>query len=243
MTVFEPAIERLSFLDGQTLASRDFIEEQRNGQRFRTLHNRYLHRSWGISVGLHVVINPNRLSALVQPGLAIDSLGNTVILLQAVTVPAPRLTQAQVLALAVTAPGTFEWWSARDLTFGQQVPLGAAFVSNGVISGNLDLSVRRYAQSFAAPRLATGATAAGRTSWQDGPGPATWIEVAIDTGDAGFVGVPQYFAMIQANDPRVCIVSAGPRSFTVRVIGATAQQAEAEAWTVSWVGIENGGSV
>lgn len=240
MTAFSPPMERLNFVDGQTLTSRDLRDGERNNDRLRAFHNRYLHDTWGISFGLQVAMAANHLAAIVQPGYAIDGFGNGVILLQEVTVRAPRLAQAEALALAVSSPGTFEWWSARDLTLGVQVPLGAAFIKDGVVSGLIDLSVRRYARSFAVPRLANGATEAGQTGWTDSSGPATWIEATIDTRDAGFVGLPQYFAAVEPAGACVRIVSTAPQSFVARIIGATAK--EAEAWTVSWVGVESGGS-
>lgn len=239
MNGFLPPFERLQYVDGQVLASRDLREAERDNQRLRALHVRYLHRTWGISLGLGIAAAPNRLAGIVQPGYAIDAFGNGIFVRTDVTVETPRLSQAQVLALALSAPGTLEWWLPRDLVPGAQVLLGAAFVSSGLISGAIDASVRRYARSFAAPRLATGDT--GATHWTDSPGPATWVETVVDTASAGFVGAPQYFATLQPSGARMNIVSAGPQSFIARVIGATAQEAEAEAWTVSWIGIESEG--
>jgi hypothetical protein len=190
---------------------------------------------------LQVVVSANYRAAIVQAGYAIDSQGNLILVSTDTTVEAQVLAQQQMLALALSAPGELAWWQPSDLAPGAQVLLGAALVTKGLISGAFDTSMRRYLQSFAAPRLSTGSTVAGQTDWVDSTSQATYVETAVDTTAAGFVSSPQYFATIQPKDESILIVSTGPQSFTARVIGATAQKAKADAWTVSWVGIESAG--
>lgn len=245
MSGFLPPIERLTFLDGQTLSAADFNEAWKDDEQFHALHNRYLHRTWGISTGLDAAIASNHLAAIVQPGYAIDALGRDIVILNETTVPAPVLPLAQVLLLTADSGGTCEWWSPYALKPGEQVPLLAAYVANGKIVGSPDFSRRRYVHSMAVPRVATGATESGHTGWTDGPAPTAWIEATIDTTDGGFVNSPQYFAWLDPPNGQLFIESTAAQSFVVRVLpgAANAAQAESDGWAVHWIGIETGGAL
>jgi hypothetical protein len=241
MNAFTPALERLQYVDGQLLAARDFRDAERVGERLLALHTRFLHKTWGIVAGLEISVAANKAAAIVKPGFAIDRYGNSIFVLETPSVETPALAQAQVLALALTPPGVLEWRLPADVSPGDQIVLSAAFVSNGVISGAIDTSVRRYVQSFAAPQLAAGVTGAAQTNWVDSAGPATWVQASIDTSAAGFVTTPQYFASVRPSGARLHFVSTKPQSFLARIIGANAKQAQAEGWTISWIGIESEG--
>jgi hypothetical protein len=241
MSAFVPPLERLQYVDGQVLAARDLSATQENNERLRAFHNRYLHQTWGVAAGLATAASSNSRAVVVQAGYAIDAYGQSIFVSSETTVDLPLSAQSQVMALALSAPGTLEWWLPQDLTPGTQVLLCAAFVTNGLISGDLDTSVRRSVTSFAAPRLATGSTVAGQTIWTDSPGDAQWVQTTVDTSAAGLVQSPQYFPTLQPAGNSVLVVSAGPLSFVARVVGSTSKDANAGSWTVSWVGIESEG--
>ncbi len=239
---FAPPIDRLDFLDGQTFAAQDLNDAALGLSRYRALHNRYLHRTWGIAFGLGAAVSSSFEEAVVQPGYAIGAGGEDVLLLTPTKVAAPNLPNPQTLLLAASPGGALEWWTPHATDIGAQVPLMAAYIDGGKISGTPDFNVRRYAHSLAQPRLGSGVTSAGHTGWTDSSGPVPWIEATVDTSGAGFVKSPQYFASLSPPDAAVLMVSAGPQSFTVRVVGGdTAAEAESEQWTVTWVGIESGG--
>jgi hypothetical protein len=240
--ILEP-IDRIAFLDGQTLSARDFNDQWRNEARYRAMHNRYLHRTWGIALGLEASIAAGGRAAVVEPGYAIDSAGNDVLLLGQKEVAVPDLPLAQVFMLAIAAGGVCEWWPAKAWVTGPHVPLLAAWAQNGAMAGAVDFDVRRYAHSMAIPRMAAGSTEARHTRWKAGAGPAVWIEAVVDTSDGGFVASPQYFVEADPSGAQVFIVRADPQSFTARMLSGavTAAQAEAAGWTIHWLGIESGG--
>ena len=81
----EIPLERITWRDGQLLASRDLRDEIRGDDRFRHLHVRYLHRSWGIVTGFEVTaLGPQTLR--VAPGFALDIEGRELLLAEAANV-------------------------------------------------------------------------------------------------------------------------------------------------------------
>ena len=230
----EAAICRWPALDGP-----GFEEAEQIHERLLALHTHFLHKTWGIATGLHISVAANHTAAIVAPGYAIDHDGESIFVLETPSIEAPLLAKAQMLGLALTFPGVLEWWLPEDVIPGAQVLLGAAFVSNGLITGAVDTSVRRYLKSFAAPRLASGVTSAAQTNWTDAMGPATWVQATVDTTAAGFISAPQYFAYVQPSGARLHLVSTTAHSFVACFIGAKAKQAQADGWTISWTGIES----
>lgn len=237
-----PRIERLAFLDGQPLVARDLNDAAGGLANYRALHARYLHRTWGIAIGFSASVSPSGDGVVVAPGYAIDAEGREVVLLETTTAAAPNPPAPSVLLLSAFVGGVCEWQTPLAVRPGDGVPLAAAYVEGGHISGALDFGVRRYARSFAVPKFVTGSTGAGQTGWSDSPGPGQWIEAIVDTTSSGFVASPQYFASLSPPAVPLSVVSTGPQSFTVRAwSGAlTAAQAEAASWIVAWVGVESG---
>jgi hypothetical protein len=82
----EKPLERLNYFNGQRLQAGDFRLEQDYHMRVRRWLNRSLYTG-GIAMGLEVYAVPGRPVVKVQPGLAIDSLGREIILLEAQEVP------------------------------------------------------------------------------------------------------------------------------------------------------------
>jgi len=82
----ERPLERLNYFNGQRLQAGDFRLEQDYHMRVRRWLNRSLYTA-GIAMGLEVYAVPGRPVVKVQPGLAIDTLGREIILLEAQDVP------------------------------------------------------------------------------------------------------------------------------------------------------------
>jgi len=72
-------MQRVRFFDGQLLTAKDFQAEQKYHIEKRQLHNRMLHGS-GVVSGLAVSVEDAPGAAvLVSPGLAIDRIGNEIL--------------------------------------------------------------------------------------------------------------------------------------------------------------------
>lgn len=245
-TGFEIPFERITFRDGQTLGARDLRDEDRLAARLRALHNRYVHGTWGVALGCEVALLPNHTGVLLQPGYAIDAAGRDVIIAEATSHRVPHTAATEILVLSATACGRIEWTAAHGFPVGAQVPLVSARASGGKIAGPLDFRVRRNADRMVRPRIGSGITAAGHTGWQDGQ---HWLETTVDTSDAGFTVTPQYLAFLTPASAPVIVTAAALDSFTCRVVLAAspfgtdidAKRAEADNWTISWMGLENGG--
>src|SRR5580765_7502196 len=85
-----PAFCRTSYHTGKLLTARDFSDEQRYHIDKRRLHNIALH-GWGSACGLKVRPHPYcpSLRILVEAGLAIDSCGREVRLIEDVELELP----------------------------------------------------------------------------------------------------------------------------------------------------------
>lgn len=100
----------------------------------------------------------------------------------------------------------FSWQPAMDAHFGLQVPLIKVEVSGGVVSSLLGGRVRRYARREGASIIGWGSTEPGRTAWtlekHPDPDPSpepVWLQVEVDTSEAGFTQVPHYFAFLRGH--------------------------------------------
>jgi hypothetical protein len=90
--MIEKPIERLNYVNGERLKARDLHDEQEYHIRVRRWLNKSLY-SAGIAEGLEVRAEPDRkddkgrLVILVSPGLALDSDGREMILVEEAEVP------------------------------------------------------------------------------------------------------------------------------------------------------------
>jgi hypothetical protein len=86
MSALEPPIERLNYFNGERLDARDLRAEQEYHIRVRRLVNRLLY-STGIVRGLEVTRHPSdKHRVVVAPGLAFDSEGREIVLLDRTSV-------------------------------------------------------------------------------------------------------------------------------------------------------------
>jgi hypothetical protein len=72
-------VTRMNYFDHQFLRAEDFTLEQQYQNRMRRLHNNTLH-TWGIVTGLEVDFASGATSVSVAKGVAIDSLGQEMVL-------------------------------------------------------------------------------------------------------------------------------------------------------------------
>jgi hypothetical protein len=93
----DTALERVNYFTGQLLNAADFQTEQDYFlARFRR-HNRYLH-GWGVVFGLTVTLTRSS-EIIINPGLAIDCIGNEIQLGSPVTLPLPNSPDRQFVIL------------------------------------------------------------------------------------------------------------------------------------------------
>jgi hypothetical protein len=76
---FQSEIKRLNYYNSQFLKENDFNDEQLYHNQMRRLHNRALH-TWGIVQGLEVTRVADTARVTVSPGIAIDRLGQEIVL-------------------------------------------------------------------------------------------------------------------------------------------------------------------
>jgi hypothetical protein len=220
----EVPFDRITWRDGQPLTSRDMRDEKHNDDRFRYLHVRYLHRTWGIVSGFDVTALDSR-TVSVAPGFALDGDGREILLSEAVALALPVLPASFLVLVArfagddtyrqrrdlrglclngiVAATGEhpeFLWRTVDEVRPGPDVPLAGAWAAGGKLQGPLYPDMRRFARGEAQPRCFAGETQVGQTGWtlKTDPNAAgvTWLQADVDTSDAGFVFPPYYFARV-----------------------------------------------
>lgn len=239
--------DRVTYREGQLLASRDLHDDFDTAQRLRRMHVRFLHNTWGIALGFTVYGQVSDDFVHVGPGYAIDISAREILLSQDTVLPVPQTTGATDLILVVSytpdsvfrnlpdiaafCAGTdidpraerpvFAWRTPDTLNPGPDVPLAHVRLNNGALVLVPDLSVRRYARRQVRPHIATGTVDAIGRMLADG--------LTVDTSDAGFAQSAEYFAKLdfsrnalidiaaQFAGNSAFIQSAGPKQFVYRV--------------------------
>jgi hypothetical protein len=209
--------DRVTYRDGQLLASRDLQDDVRANQRLRGLHTRYLHGTWGIALGFEVSAGVSDTAVRVGPGYAIDEQGHELVLAETLDVPVPESSTPTMFVLVMTwqsdtgfAPKpdvnavclgeglnprnerpVIAWRRSDQVRFGPEVPLAAAVVNNGALIAPLSLSVRRYAARQIRPHVGF-ATIVPHLEIFDGG-----FSVDVDTSEAGFTTTPVYVVKLE----------------------------------------------
>jgi hypothetical protein len=243
----EIPLDRVTWRDGQPLTSRDMRDEKHNDDRFRYLHVRYLHATWGIMFGFDVTALDRRTVG-VASGFALDSDGRELLLSETVTLTLPILPASFLVLVARFAPDDayrqrrelgslclngvlapvsehpeFLWRTVDEVRLGPEVPLAGAWADAGNLQGPLYLDMRRFARSEAQPRCFAGETQAGQTGWalKTDPNAAevTWLQADVDTSEAGFVFPPYYFARVTS--PSSTAFPSGPPALFIQDYGAS----------------------
>jgi hypothetical protein len=239
--------DRVTYREGQLLASRDLHDDFETAQRLRRMHTRFLHNSWGIALGFTVYGQISDDSIHVGPGYAIDISAREILLSEDLVLPVPQTTSATDFILvvsytpdgvyrnlpdiAVLCAGTdidprterpvFAWRKPDTLNLGPDVPLAHIRVNNGALMLLPDLSVRRNARRQVRPHIATGILDAIGREIADG--------LTVVTSDAGFASNPEYFVKLDSSIGGLVdvaaqfaansgfVLSAGPKQFVYRV--------------------------
>jgi hypothetical protein len=142
----------------------------------------------------------------------------------------------------------FAWRTLDTLQIGPDVPLAKVRVQKGALVASPDPSVRRYAARLIRPNIGVGALEAAPRRQN------LWSEIQVDTSDAGFTNIPQYFARVSpvSPDTRPSFVAlsntyayidrATPTSFFYNVFvsffASSFAVAENARLRLDWIGIE-----
>jgi hypothetical protein len=98
-------LERITWRDGQMLASRDMRDDERYNDRLRQLHIRYLHKTWGVVEGLNVIA-PSATEVVVTRGYALDADGHELLLPTVARLATPaNKTASTTMYLVISADG------------------------------------------------------------------------------------------------------------------------------------------
>ena len=210
------------------LRSRDFRDQQAMDAQLRAWHNRALHNAYGIAKGIPDELEARQSidgSVLVKSGMAYDGFGRELLLPAEQSVQFEETKEQTILTLRYVASGSgaeiepmahgcfnkhpsmpgrnaeLVWIPAKDFSFRDGVAL--ARTKGGDRSRELDETfVPRHARPLARPRIVTGATIPGATTWEvwdpsSLTSDASGVQVRIDTSRAGFTRPPLYFASLQ----------------------------------------------
>ena len=185
-------LERLRYWQGQMLRSRDFRDQLAIEAQLRWWHNRALHNTFGVSLGLAVSAPmSSALAVRVTCGVAYDCFGRELILQETRDIPLPAaLPDEQSLTLLIRyketsrfpkraeveegcLPGPcspleeapeFIWKPSDRLQVVDGVPL--ARVRYGEKGPSLDKEyVAPISRPLSRPHIASGATIPGNTRW------------------------------------------------------------------------------
>jgi hypothetical protein len=216
--------DRVTYKDGQRLATRDMEDDRRREAWLRRLHMN-LHDTWGIALGFEVDKTDDGRGVSLKPGYAVDDLGRDIFQAEAIQLPVPAVVgpERYVLTLSYQEDAAFrernelknvclgsgldprlerpllKWRRPDDVRFGPHVPVVQILIENGTIQGELDSRVRRNARPWVRPHIGFGATERGRSGWRewvDGDDQQLGLELAVDASEAGFTKTPFYFATL-----------------------------------------------
>jgi len=190
-------LDRVTWRDGQRLATRDMNDSVARETRLRWMHNRYIHgaafKNWGIVDGFEVRLTIGGRSIGVCNGYAIDQLGRELVLSENVVADLPPRAGPVSLVLAIRYQGDkayrsrragknectgspldpanerpiFKWLELDEVEPGTDVLLAGAHIAAGAAQGALVTSVRRYMHPMTRPRIGSGTTRAFQTEWFD----------------------------------------------------------------------------
>jgi hypothetical protein len=249
---------RIDWGDRQQLAGRDLRAAEAFLDARRARHVRGAHRTWGVALGLDLLVSGTPPAVIVGPGLAYDARGRELLVQQPTVVAgsAAALAGKQPVAVALRSlgercvPGA--WARVPDervpLVPGRDVPLGRV----NPTTGDADQRGRAHVATLAAPRVRSGLVGVGGVQ-------ATRVldhlRAKVDTSQAGFATTPFYLVEPivgpgSAQMPRVllAVTAATPTDFIVQVRRSAAAAAALAALSVpisgglpfalAWIGVE-----
>ncbi len=117
-----PQLKRNKYFSGKMMSEKDFQDEQDYFREKHKLHNRYLH-GYGVVTGLEVSISDDPPGMVrVEPGYAIDRMGNDILLPEAQTVAFPDRGKKACLIIE---------WEERETDF---VPVRSSEVEEELVA-------------------------------------------------------------------------------------------------------------
>ncbi|HET8782149.1 MAG TPA: hypothetical protein VFM63_07010, partial [Pyrinomonadaceae bacterium] len=205
-------LERVRYWQGQLLASGDLNTQMRVTEELRRLHNHSLHQAYGVAIGLQLERDPitgeikvedDQLSLLC--GLAYDCAGRELILQanRAIELPEDFPATLVITRDQTTTDGIAIKWKPQS-KINPNVEIAITRLTQGLPDPEVDPDFRQVvSRPLARPRMATGQTIPGETSWQPWAIGETkvGVSVEIDTSAAGFTRPPHYFAEVIPGKP------------------------------------------
>jgi hypothetical protein len=190
-------LERVRYWQGQLLASGDLQTQIGSDAELRALHNRALHRAYGIAVGLVPSLVEGGLE--LTCGMAYDCSGRGLVVEQDRTIALPPAGADPLVLVLSHDPAADDgialtWKPPNNVNPNTEIAVTMLKFESGT---EIDHRFRPVvARPMARPRLATGTTIPGETPWK------SWkigdeeigVQVTIDTSAAGYTQTPHYFA-------------------------------------------------
>jgi hypothetical protein len=209
-------LERVRYWQGQLLASGDLQTQIGSDAELRALHNRALHRAYGIAVGLTlslVVDEEDKRVCELTCGVAYDCYGRALFVERNRPIPLPLPAAGPIVLVLSHDPESDDgialtWKLPHDVNPNTQIAV-AGLIFDSSNTAQLDPDFRRVvARPMARPRLATGTTIPGETPWK------SWkigdeevgVQVTIDTSAAGYTQTPHYFAEAGEGKPLLDVI-------------------------------------
>jgi hypothetical protein len=206
-------LERVRYWQGQLLASGDLNTQLRVDQRFRWLHNRSLHQAYGIAIGLELERDETTKEIKIDDddnvtvvcGLAYDCAGRELILQsnRALALPDEFPATLVITRDETTFDGIALKWKPQS-EINPNIEIAITTLTQGLPNPKADPAFRQVvSRPLARPRMATGQTIPGETTWQPWKigNTEVGVKVEIDTSAAGFTRVPHYFAEVIPGSP------------------------------------------
>ncbi|MEN3330017.1 MAG: hypothetical protein V7638_4824 [Acidobacteriota bacterium] len=213
-------LERVRYWQGQLLASGDLNTQLRVDQELRRLHNRSLHQPYGIAIGLelerddttHDINLDDDDNVRLTCGLAYDCAGRELILQanRALDLPDEFPATLVITRDESASDGIAVKWKAQS-EINPNSEIAITTLTVGLPNPKTDPAFRQVvSRPLARPRMATGQTIPGETTWQP------WkigdievgVKVEIDTSAAGFTRIPHYFAEVIPGSPTADFIPA-----------------------------------
>jgi hypothetical protein len=209
-------------------AARDLAAEAAIESRWRQIHVRALHQTWGIALGMHAATSDAGDLLLVGPGLAFDACQGELVLdhplLIAPPKPPPGISgPAWVFDLVVRLDRGAPAWRwvyagpsagadagppllAGDMHLGVDVPVARVVLSGAGTIGRVDPTLRRGTRKIA-PRMASGRVPVGAPLHPGGT-VRVW-RCTIDLSRGRFRRPPIVFASLEAYPFQVALFVQG----------------------------------
>jgi hypothetical protein len=223
-------LARVHYWQGQLLASGDLQTQLATGEELRRLHNRTVHRAYGIAIGLGAALDSGAIQ--LTCGMAYDCAGRGLIVERDRTVRLPNSVIGPMTLVLSYDPAAADgialsWVPSLQAQPNTQVAITRVILNAGTVE--IEPAFRSVvARPLARPHLATGTTVPGQTSWQP------WtiddveigVQVEVDTSAAGYTTTPHYFAQAVPGQPSANFVPAWftsiadptPESFTLQLM-------------------------